>query len=218
MDLKEYNGDRPVELFGRANFPFISDHPYLLTLSPHAAFWFLLQPVHAVQREPVPTMTHEISVPTEHWEEVFEPEWAGTLEQCLSSFLRHRRWFRSKGREIRAVQIRDTIRVPLEPDPAFILLLTVEFVEGDPEDYLLPLAIARGEQAGAVLERTPQLALARVGVEHGNRRSCTMPLAMPIFAGRSSRRLPARRPSPGTPVNCAPGADRPSSSSAARPF
>ncbi|HEX5503685.1 MAG TPA: maltose alpha-D-glucosyltransferase [Thermomicrobiales bacterium] len=44
LDLSEFNGYRPVELFGRVPFPRIGELPYLLTFGPHAFYWFELQP------------------------------------------------------------------------------------------------------------------------------------------------------------------------------
>src|SRR5436190_1252795 len=43
LDLSEFKQTVPVELFGRTEFPAVTDKPYFLTLSPHAAFWFCLQ-------------------------------------------------------------------------------------------------------------------------------------------------------------------------------
>src|SRR3954466_8267056 len=41
--LSEFKQTMPVELFGRTEFPVVTDKPYFLTLSPHAAFWFTLE-------------------------------------------------------------------------------------------------------------------------------------------------------------------------------
>ncbi|MGH7656715.1 MAG: maltose alpha-D-glucosyltransferase, partial [Gemmatimonadales bacterium] len=43
LDLAEFRGWTPVEVFGRSEFPTIGDLKYLLTLTPHAFFWFELQ-------------------------------------------------------------------------------------------------------------------------------------------------------------------------------
>ncbi|HET8631965.1 MAG TPA: maltose alpha-D-glucosyltransferase [Thermomicrobiales bacterium] len=43
LDLSEFNGYRPVELFGRVPFPRIGELPYLLTFGPHTFYWFELQ-------------------------------------------------------------------------------------------------------------------------------------------------------------------------------
>src|SRR5437868_4788976 len=42
LDLREYAGVVPEEVFGRTAFPRIEDRPYLLTLGPHTFFWFSL--------------------------------------------------------------------------------------------------------------------------------------------------------------------------------
>jgi maltose alpha-D-glucosyltransferase/alpha-amylase len=46
LDLREYEGRYPVEMFGRTRFPRIGELPYLLTLPPRGFFWFLLREEH----------------------------------------------------------------------------------------------------------------------------------------------------------------------------
>ena len=43
LDLSAWNGYRPVELIGETPFPLIGELPYLLTLGPHAFYWFRLE-------------------------------------------------------------------------------------------------------------------------------------------------------------------------------
>ena len=51
LDLGAYAGRVPVELFGHSEFPRVGEAPYLLTLGPHAFYWFGLQPAQeAAQR------------------------------------------------------------------------------------------------------------------------------------------------------------------------
>jgi maltose alpha-D-glucosyltransferase/alpha-amylase len=42
LDLREYEGRYPVELFGRSRFPRIGELPYLLTLGSRGFYWFAL--------------------------------------------------------------------------------------------------------------------------------------------------------------------------------
>jgi maltose alpha-D-glucosyltransferase/alpha-amylase len=42
LDLSEYLGRYPVELFGRSRFPRIGELPYLLTLPSRGFYWFEL--------------------------------------------------------------------------------------------------------------------------------------------------------------------------------
>src|SRR5947209_5471959 len=45
LDLSEYEGRYPVELYGGSRFPRIGELPYLLTLAPRGFFWFQLEKV-----------------------------------------------------------------------------------------------------------------------------------------------------------------------------
>src|SRR5207247_9719903 len=43
LDLKALAGLVPVEMWGLAEFPRITDRPYCLNLSPYGTYWFALQ-------------------------------------------------------------------------------------------------------------------------------------------------------------------------------
>jgi maltose alpha-D-glucosyltransferase/alpha-amylase len=43
LDLRNYDGYVPVELFGETVFPRINDAPYFLSLGPHTFYWFRLE-------------------------------------------------------------------------------------------------------------------------------------------------------------------------------
>ncbi|MDQ3855789.1 MAG: maltose alpha-D-glucosyltransferase [Chloroflexota bacterium] len=49
LDLREFEGYYPVELFGRTPFPRIGEWPYLLTFGPHIFYWFELKPEGSVE-------------------------------------------------------------------------------------------------------------------------------------------------------------------------
>ena len=42
LDLAEFEGRYPVEIFGRSRLPKIGQLPYLLTLAPRGFYWFQL--------------------------------------------------------------------------------------------------------------------------------------------------------------------------------
>lgn len=44
LDLSNYKGYVPVELFGNTRFPHITDKPYFITIGPHNFYWFRLEP------------------------------------------------------------------------------------------------------------------------------------------------------------------------------
>jgi maltose alpha-D-glucosyltransferase/alpha-amylase len=52
LDLSEFVGRVPEEMFGRTSFPGIGNLSYLLTLAPRGFFWFLLRPPEDEEAEP----------------------------------------------------------------------------------------------------------------------------------------------------------------------
>ena len=51
LDLSAFEGLVPVEMFSNVRFPAIGKAPYLLTLSPHAFFWFRLRPARSLSEQ-----------------------------------------------------------------------------------------------------------------------------------------------------------------------
>src|SRR4051812_39269879 len=164
LDLSEYNHLRPIELFGRTEFPDITEEPYPLTMGPHAAFWFSLEaaPNGEVSES---NCARETLLARERWEDILVSSSQTSLETCIGSFIRNRRWFGGKGRMFKGVQIRDSIPLPFDSSPGYVLILLVDYMEGDPEEYVLPIAFATGAQREELERSSPQSIIARLRVE-----------------------------------------------------
>jgi maltose alpha-D-glucosyltransferase / alpha-amylase len=174
LDLSAYQQTVPLELFGHNFFPPITDKPYFFTLGPHSFYWFALMPRFGETSELGPSAAvpapHELPVfeVEKHWEEVLEDDVPARLEACLQGYIPQRRWFGARTREVKSVQIRETIPMPAEGAKAFLLLLGVEYVQGDTESYQLPLAFAVGDEAKRIQQDTPHLAIARLHIRNGD--------------------------------------------------
>jgi maltose alpha-D-glucosyltransferase / alpha-amylase len=165
LDLSPYKGLVPVELFGRTEFPVVGEAPYFVTMGPHAFYWFALEP----QRLPAISLPpQEVRLPmlqiTGALESLFSGESKVALEAILPSYLRERRWFGGKARKLKSVQLLEAIPVNLEPAEAYITLLQVDYVEGDPDMYVLPLTACFGEDAARMREGFPHPLLANLQV------------------------------------------------------
>jgi maltose alpha-D-glucosyltransferase / alpha-amylase len=157
LDLKEYAGLSPVELFGRQAFPVLGEQPFFLTLGPHNFYWFSLERLNVPEvdgpSEPVPLVRGTL-----------ETLWSskatrGELERALSQYLRHRRWFRSKARSMVSVVIQDA--VAMSQGEVALAFVQVEFREGNPETYCVALTLAYGEEARQLAQQYPQAIVAR---------------------------------------------------------
>jgi len=140
LDLQEFRGMVPVELSGGTHFPEIHERPYFLNLGPFAFYWFELegQAVHPVASEDVPVIN------AKKWNEVLADRHRDELETALAQYLRSRRWFAGKARAIGQIRVRDTVPVTGE---SRLAIIDVDFREGEPQTYLVPLTIGAHRRA-----------------------------------------------------------------------
>ena len=166
LNLAEFKGMSPVELFGRNAFPPIGDLPYLLTLGPHMFLWFSLEPKHTDAAPGLPAYQPTILAMRNSFQGFFNGDSRAGLERTLAGYLPHCRWFRSKARWIKSTSIADTIALPNFEGDACILLVNVDFTDGESEIYVLPIALALGDRAKEISERSPDHVIAQVS--HGS--------------------------------------------------
>jgi maltose alpha-D-glucosyltransferase/alpha-amylase len=165
LDLAEFQGRVPVELFGRAEFALISDGQYYFTLGPHAFYWFSLESERAEPLRLRALPSEAVGVlPTlaETEEELFVKENWFVLEAVLLDYIRGRRWFRGKARESWGLQILDIIPIHSPEFAASLVLIEVEYAEGDSEAYILPLTSAPAKQADEIMAEYPHAVIARL--------------------------------------------------------
>ena len=160
LDLSTYKNQVPVELFGRTEFPRIGALPYLLTLAPYAFYWFELRtqsetaqpvgPQPAPAPHPEPPTLRLARLP----EREFPRERRRWLEQVLPAFLPSCDWFATR-RDIQSVRLLDIPSLPAPADtPLWLAVVHVEFGEGEPGLFAVPLGLATAEKArGFAAER-----------------------------------------------------------------
>ncbi len=164
LDLSAYASLRPVEAFGRTKMAPIGKTPYMLTLSPHAFYWFSLESDASQATRAVAGDLHPRLTVAEHWEEILRGRLKKNFESALVRDLPHRRWFAGKSRPIQSVQIAEV--VPLDKSPeaggAVLVFVRVEYLEGEPEGYSLVLSAYWDQAAERLLAEHPQAVLAKV--------------------------------------------------------
>jgi len=162
LDLSRFKDASPVELFGRIQFPPIGDLPYLLTLGPHMFCWFSIEhPASGMHEAAAHAPVQEIEV-TESWNRFIRGEERERIERVLVDYMPHSRWFRSKALEIKRVRLTDTIPVSHDAEGPYLTLANVEYVKGEEETYLLPLALGPKHHSDHSPAHQPHTMLAQV--------------------------------------------------------
>jgi maltose alpha-D-glucosyltransferase/alpha-amylase len=163
LDLAGYQGMVPVELIGRSEFPPIGEAPYFLTLGPHTTYWFFL-------KEPRPAelslAAAETRVPTISWtnapDSLFQGKGHTTLAEVLPDYFQRCRWFGGKARGIKAAQVVEAIPLPLDGVTVYFTLVNISYIQGEPETYALPLAVAVGQKGKRLQKGQPQCVVAHL--------------------------------------------------------
>jgi len=165
LELGEFEGQVPVEVFGQVKFPRIGEAPYFVTLSPYAFYWFSIESRQPEQID-LRTKPVEVSAPTlalaGEWKDLYKRGRRPVLEAALLSYIRQRRWFGGKARYTRSVEIQDVVAVPYDTSVAHLVFFRIEYSEGEPETYLLPITFALEEQASRVIDESPQAVVAHL--------------------------------------------------------
>jgi maltose alpha-D-glucosyltransferase/alpha-amylase len=158
LDLSAFRGAVPTELFGRTAFPMIREAQYPITLGPHGLFAFSLEASVATATggdgAVVPTVQTHNGLGTVLAE---TPE--SLLEEALPAYLRGARWFGAKERAIQSVALADRIELDARSTMA---VMSVEYAEGEPEQYMVPLTMATGPRAQEVRAAAPDAIVAIV--------------------------------------------------------
>jgi len=165
LNLLEFREKVPIEMFGQTEFPTIGEAPYYVTLSPYAFYWFSLEAKKPEQID-LTTAPAEVLVPTlmltEIGKDLYKREKRPALEAALLDYVRRHRWFGGKARYIRSSEIQDVIVIPFDTSVAHLILLRMEYSEGDPETYLVPITFALEERASQIISELPQAMVARL--------------------------------------------------------
>jgi len=147
LDLHQYKGMSPVELFGRTTMPMIGELPYLLTLSEHAFYWFSLQAPKQDERSTLASLYAPPALESTSLASLCAGEERSLLEEHLPAFLTSRAWFAGHGRRLAGLHITASIAVTSAPYETHLLVVSVDYAEGESESYAMPLALLTDEAA-----------------------------------------------------------------------
>lgn len=182
LDLSAFNGLKPVEIFGYTEFPTIGESPYFLSLSPYGFYWFNLVLKPSITQPLKPQAELPTLVLNRSWQNAFsQPESVETknflsqLESILPDYLYTCSWFGSKTQTIQSAKIIEAIPFgnrELGTGNSFspttqMVWLQVEYIQANPETYLLLLAYAEGDPAQYLLTEIPQAVIARIETQDG---------------------------------------------------
>ncbi|MEC4817147.1 MAG: maltose alpha-D-glucosyltransferase [Scytonema sp. PMC 1069.18] len=166
LDLLDFEGLVPVEIFGQTQFPTISNQSYFLSLSPYGFYWFALSPKITFAEPPKPQTELTTLVVSGQWHNVCtQRESKVALEAIFQDYLYTCGWFAGKALTVQSTKIIEAILMSYKDTEAKLIWLQVEYIKGDSETYLIMLSYAEGEEARRIIVENPQAAIAQLEVQ-----------------------------------------------------
>ena len=161
LDLSRFAGCVPMEVFSRNLFRPIRKSRYVITLGPHAYYWFALQAPtearRALKKRVVPTLKAPAQLETLLHDDRREP-----LErEILPMYIRNCRWFGSKARTFRDLKVIEQLSISGDVDGAQLWFIEISYLDAPTETYAIPVKIASDDMARSVSQSAPNAIIAR---------------------------------------------------------
>ncbi|MBU1124477.1 MAG: maltose alpha-D-glucosyltransferase, partial [Candidatus Omnitrophica bacterium] len=130
LDLQQYAGYIPEEVFSGNKFPAIKKTVYTLTLGFHDYFWFVLRKQKELTVSKIEKVLPEVSLRKE-WS-LLEGEDLYALEELLPGYVKACRWFRAKAKTLRKIKITEQIPFEIESQVIQLTFFEAYYTEGAP--------------------------------------------------------------------------------------
>lgn len=141
LDISQYAGLHPLELFGQTELPVITKEPYLFIIGAYGFYWLKLQEKSA---EVIVTKAHRTTPQLKlegNWDDIIKNKNRHNLERILPDCLKTCPWFCPGDKRLERIEIIDSFRLPASKILFYIILLEIEYTNGYIEQYQLPVGL-----------------------------------------------------------------------------
>ncbi|HMH04052.1 MAG TPA: maltose alpha-D-glucosyltransferase [Candidatus Udaeobacter sp.] len=161
LDISRFSGCVPMEVFSRNLFRPIRKSRYVITLGPHAHYWFALHAPTDGRRAPRKKIVPVINAPMELETLLANSTRAAIEGEILPRYLQTCRWFGSKARTFRNLRVVEQSSISEDAQSAQLWFVEVNYLDAPTETYVLPVEIASGDAARAISQAAPHAVIAR---------------------------------------------------------
>ncbi len=138
LNLSEFTGRTPVELFSRNKFPVIKDSYYMLTMNAYDFYWFQLVPVEET------AVSADLYEPPELEPLLGEFSFFGYDDEsilntvAIPDFLKRNKWFDIENQKIDSINVHDEIPLSAGDEYQSLILLEVSYADETSEGLVIP--------------------------------------------------------------------------------
>ncbi|KMQ50374.1 Trehalose synthase [Chitinispirillum alkaliphilum] len=174
LDLSEYAGMVPRDMFSDNPFPKIGDSHYVITMGFHDYFWLVLEKEKNFEQ-----LDHKYSIPeitvSENWTEMFWGSHSKYLEkQLLPKYLQARKTAGCRHLPVLETKISEHIQTEVEGKKLLLLFVTVKYPRGIHNMIFLPLSVCTEDAVNSLVNEETGMILAKVnGTTNGYIYDCS---------------------------------------------
>ena len=167
LELGEFAGYTPVEIFSQNHFPVISEKPASFTMQYRDHFWLELVKKEETEYLQGSSPGH-VAFSMKEWNSMSTGLMV-KIKKYLIGYMMHSRWFRGKARKIKGLTIDDVFIIDRGRFNTWLLFARLDYVASQPENYLLAGKLAFNKEAHDIRKAYPMSLVAEADTEgqHG---------------------------------------------------
>lgn len=160
LDLHEYAGSVPVEVFSRNEFPVISESPWSFSMQFKNYFWFELQKTDKIT-EAQPTSVELLALDQKQWA-AMDSNLQFKIKQLLKEFILSSKWFRGNVKKLRDIEILDIFPLTGRKRLSQLFMVRMDLIEDEKDTFFMPISIAINNHMNEIKNRHPEAIISSV--------------------------------------------------------
>lgn len=154
LDLRDFAGAIPVEVFSRNEFPMITDTPWSFSMQFKNYFWFELQKQERTRLD-LPPHVQNMAVDLQQWN-TMDRELQNTLKLHIRQFILGSSWFRGDIKKLRDINLIDVFPVKTGKRNSWVFMVQMDLIDNDKDIFLMPLSVATNNHMEEMRSRHPE--------------------------------------------------------------
>ncbi len=161
LDLNEYTGFIPTEVFSKNDFPIITDEPWPFSMQFKNYFWFELRKVETENIEP-DEHTDILALTDNQWKKMSKDTQA-ILKIMLKNYILRNNWLTNNPRKLRDVKVLDIFLLDNnEKTPSYLFVVTMDIIEDNNETFFMPVSIAINKHLHEIKNKYPEAVIENI--------------------------------------------------------
>jgi maltose alpha-D-glucosyltransferase / alpha-amylase len=163
LDLHEFSGCVPMEVFSRNDFPVVTDEPWPFSMQFKNYFWFELRK-QGKESAAEPQGLDVLDFTGQEWLEMKTPL-QDAVKQRLYGFIFQHKWFTGDARKLRDVRVVDVVPVKNNKIPAYLFVVQLDLIEAEKDIFIMPVSYQVNDHAAEFRTKHPEAIISSAKVD-----------------------------------------------------